>query len=156
MAQEARLTPPDPSASELIFQTLSHHPGLPQACPCPGPGPCSAQNALPPDSCQVNSVQMSSFKGVLPSLPMKNDPFLRAPTPPTITSSSELHRRLCSSPFYKCFLNILISQPARVDLLPSSVLWWDPGQRVRVLSVSGFYSRVQTVTCVVTGCVRVC
>ena len=99
---------------------------------------------------------MSSFKGVLPSLPMKNDPFLRAPTPPTVISSSELHRRLCSSPFYKCFLNILISQPARADLLPSSILWWDPGQRIQVLAVSGFYSRMQSVTCVVTGCACVC
>ena len=87
---------------------------------------------------------------------MKNDPFLRAPTPPTVISSSELHRRLCSSPFYKCFLNILISQPARADLLPSSILWWDPGQRIQVLAVSGFYSRMQSVTCVVTGCACVC
>lgn len=107
------------SSSKL---SLSLSPLWPPTGPCPGPGPYSAQNALPPDSCQVNSVQMSSFKGVLPSLPTKNDPFLHATTPPTIISSSKLHSRISSSPFYKYFLNILISQPARADLLPSNIL----------------------------------
>ena len=141
------------SSSKL---SLSLSPLWPPTGPCPGPGPYSAQNALPPDSCQVNSVQMSSFKGVLPSLPTKNDPFLHATTPPTIISSSKLHRRISSSPFYKYFLNILISQPARADLLPSNILWWDPGQRIQVLTVSGFYSKMLTMTYVVTGCVCVC
>ena len=144
MAQEARLTPPDSSASELIFQTFSLLPLWPPTGPCPGPGPYSAQNALPPDSCQVNSVQMSCFKG------------LRATAPPTIISSSKLHRRISSSPCYRCFLNILISQPARADLLPSNMLWWDPGQRVQGLTVRGFYSKMLTMTYVVTGWVCVC
>ena len=129
VAQEARLTPPDSSASELIFQTFSLLPLWPPTGPCPGPGPYSAQNALPPYSCQVNSVQMSCFKG------------LHATAPPTIISSSKLHRRISSSPCYRCFLNILISQPARADLLPSNMLWWDPGQRVQVLQSGAFIAK---------------
>ena len=144
------------SSSKL---SLSHHSGLLQACPCPGPGPSSARNAPPPDSCQVNSVQIASFKGGLPLPPIKNDPFLRATTPPTVVSSSKSHRRISSSPFYKCFLNILISQPTRAaSFHPESpnILWWDPGQWIQVLTVSGFYSKMLPMTYVVTGCACMC
>lgn len=56
-------------------------------------------------------------------------------------------------PVCQWFLNTLISQRSRVDLLPASgefqFLAWDLGQWIQALGVSGFYSKVQTLIPVV-------